>query len=670
MAPLPGRLGPRSALFATVAATGWAMAHQELVAPALLVGPTVLGTTASWWRWGDRRRVRPEAVAVGVAALVLLAGGAAAPQRLPELLGGALAVGLVALSFDWTSAGRVRLSLLAALVVQVAATSDLPVASAALRLLAWAASAALALVLLHDHDRAQIPALGLHAPATGPRWRTGGSRVAVDAVAVVVLAALATAVVSQLHLDPPQGAAADPGDQPGQAVVAPYLGFVDQLDTGVRGEPGTQVVLRVQASAPDFWRGQTFADWDGRVWQRGEADGSGQPLIDYSGAGIDVAVWVPPSVGDEDRSTMSEPFVQRFEVVAPRSDLIFGAYRIEEIDVASSTVVVEQDGALRSLEPLGSGATYTVRSRRAEVTAERLAASDPLKSMLPPGVAEAYLDPGRVSDRVAALARDVTAGAPTTFDKVKALEAWMGANTTYTRDIPALPPGADAVDQHLFVDRRGYCEQIGTSLVVMLRSLGIPARLAVGYVPGEQALLGGEFTVRADDGHAWAEVYFPGVGWQGFDPTASVPLSGEHEGSFLASLRRLLERLGPVVVVLAAVAVVAAVVLAGRAGIRWLRRRRARSWVSVFFGRLERAGAARGRPRSAQETPGEYVAALAGVVMPDPRLLSVGDILTEAAWSGRAPAPESRVWAESVLVEATRRWPRPRPWRRRGRTRR
>ena len=103
----------------------------------------------------------------------------------------------------------------------------------------------------------------------------------------------------------------------------------------------------------------------------------------------------------------------------------------------------------------------------------------------------------------------------------------MGAHTKYTLDIPPLPRGEDAVDRFLFVDRRGFCEQIGTSLVVMLRSLGIPARLAVGYATGERNPFTGLYEVRAKDAHAWAEVYFPGVGWQAFDPTAHVPLAGD-----------------------------------------------------------------------------------------------------------------------------------------------
>ena len=62
---------------------------------------------------------------------------------------------------------------------------------------------------------------------------------------------------------------------------------------------------------------------------------------------------------------------------------------------------------------------------------------------------------------------------------------------------------------------------------MLARSVGIPARLATGFVPGEKDGLSGRFVVRERDAHVWTEVYFPGVGWQGFDPTASVPLAGE-----------------------------------------------------------------------------------------------------------------------------------------------
>ena len=83
----------------------------------------------------------------------------------------------------------------------------------------------------------------------------------------------------------------------------------------------------------------------------------------------------------------------------------------------------------------------------------------------------------------------------------------------------AIATGADAVDQYLFVDHKGFCEQIGTALVVMLRELGVPARLAVGYTPGERNPFTGLYEVKASDAHAWPELYFEGYGWLRFEPT-------------------------------------------------------------------------------------------------------------------------------------------------------
>src|ERR1019366_6807354 len=101
-----------------------------------------------------------------------------------------------------------------------------------------------------------------------------------------------------------------------------------------------------------------------------------------------------------------------------------------------------------------------------------------------------YLQLPHADPRVTALAAAVTAGIgttgdaattdPRTYDKVQAIDRWMAAHIRYTTDIPPLPAGADAVDSFLFGTRRGYCEQISTATVVMLRSLGIPAREAVG----------------------------------------------------------------------------------------------------------------------------------------------------------------------------------------------
>jgi len=141
--------------------------------------------------------------------------------------------------------------------------------------------------------------------------------------------------------------------------------------------------------------------------------------------------------------------------------------------------------------------------------------------------------------------------------------------------------------------------QIATALTVMLRAIDVPARLGVGFAPGQESWLGGEFTVRASDAHAWAEVWFPGVGWQIFDPTASVPLAGEYDKSTLADLGRLVQRLAWVLVGVAVALLVVGVWLVARR----VRRRRAQPWARRFSHRLEREGRRRGRPRQPHETP-------------------------------------------------------------------
>jgi hypothetical protein len=105
------------------------------------------------------------------------------------------------------------------------------------------------------------------------------------------------------------------------------------------------------------------------------------------------------------------------------------------------------------------------------------------------------------------------------FDKVTALNDHLLAEYPYNFFPPAHPPGTEVVDNFLFEDRQGFCEMYVTSLVVMARSLGIPARLTTGYGAGNYNPITGYYEVRFSHAHSWAEVYFPNYGWVPFDPT-------------------------------------------------------------------------------------------------------------------------------------------------------
>jgi transglutaminase-like putative cysteine protease len=293
-----------------------------------------------------------------------------------------------------------------------------------------------------------------------------------------------------------------------------------------------------------------------------------------------------------------------------------------------------------------------VTSDRVLTTSSLLRANDPRTSGISPELERLYVQSGGATPRVAALAAQIAGGAPTTYDAIRALESWIGDNTKYTLDIPPLPAGADTVEQFLFVDKRGFCMQIASSLTVMLRSLGVPARLVTGFAPGEESLLGGEFTVRGSDAHAWVEVWFPGVGWQGFDPTASVPLAGEYSNSTAARLGRIVKRLIPV---LLAIGLVIAAVAGGAMFVRRRRRPRpVKPWVSRFYASVQKEGAKRGRARAPSETPAAYVRALGETVLPHPELELIADVVTAAAYSGREPSEQDRAEAERILALACR----------------
>lgn len=114
--------------------------------------------------------------------------------------------------------------------------------------------------------------------------------------------------------------------------------------------------------------------------------------------------------------------------------------------------------------------------------------------------------------------QEVTAGARTDYDKAVALQNWLreDGGFRYSLDAPE-DSGNDAIVDFLN-ERRGYCVQFASTMAVMARSEGIPARVAVGFLPGEE-IAPGRWQVSRQEAHAWPELYFEGVGWVRFEPT-------------------------------------------------------------------------------------------------------------------------------------------------------
>lgn len=360
-------------------------------------------------------------------------------------------------------------------------------------------------------------------PRLSPAGHTGdrGSGFSVRGSATAVVALLAIVPATVLAAGPVTdawsdiapghftGVGAGDGDEGGGSSSV-HPGLTGGLDVGAPVVLDDQIVLRVDADRPLFWRGATYDNWDGRRWT----------------ATIDPAA-DPTATGDLVSGPAPVRVEQRFTFLGDGLDVALAAWRASTIDVPGRAVAIRADGAIAVSAPLDAGSTWLVASNVTPVTAADLRAADSVGLSADSALYTTYAMEDDVVPQVAALAQEITADAPTTYDKVRAIESWMDRHLTYTRDIPRLEPGSDAVSELLFGSRRGFCEQIGSALVVMLRSLGIPARLVVGYVPGAYDGASGEWLSRGTDAHAWAEVYFPGIGWQGFDPTAGVPLGGD-----------------------------------------------------------------------------------------------------------------------------------------------
>lgn len=228
------------------------------------------------------------------------------------------------------------------------------------------------------------------------------------------------------------------------------------------------------------------------------------------------------------------------------------------------------------------------------------------------------------------MAARITEASPTRYEKVLAIERWLMQNTEYTLDIPPLPPGKDALDTFLFEDRKGFCEQIATAEVILLRLAGVPARLVSGYVPGQRSFFSGVYEVRGSDAHTWTEIYYPGIGWVESDPTYVVPkadsfsqvkealdwvkaryetLPAWARTPFSAGSRfaRGMWHLEPV-----AVSTAAFLLFSAAAWVYWFRRRKqslreaAMAWEERMLKRLEAAAAKCGVRRDSSETVREF----------------------------------------------------------------
>lgn len=182
---------------------------------------------------------------------------------------------------------------------------------------------------------------------------------------------------------------------------------------------------------------------------------------------------------------------------------------------------VEEVTYIRSNATLDQGESYQVVSAVSRATVNQLQAAG---NNYPDWVTDRYLQlPDSITARTRELAVELTTDYDNNFDKARAVERYLRQELTYNEGIAAPPRGVDKVDYIVFTAKEAYCDYYASAMIVMLRSLDIPARFAAGFARGSFDSNVDAFKVLNKDAHSWVEVYFPRYGWIEFEPTAAQP---------------------------------------------------------------------------------------------------------------------------------------------------
>ncbi|MET0902447.1 MAG: DUF3488 and transglutaminase-like domain-containing protein [Acidimicrobiales bacterium] len=277
--------------------------------------------------------------------------------------------------------------------------------------------------------------------------------------------------------------------------------FVDIRSTLVR-QSGVEV-FRVESPVPSYWRLTSLEEFDGRKWYSSGSFGSADGEL-------------PESVT---ASVDREEFEQTFTIKALAAIWLPSAYEPRALDIDDTEVRYDEESATLIVGndvDTSDGLTYQVTSQSPRVTPTDLSGT---ADEIPGDIRNEYLDlPEGFSPRVRALAAETVDGAGTPAQQALALQDHL-RTFDYSLDVQ---PGhsEDALEDFLFENQEGYCEQFAGAFAAMARSVGIPARVAVGFTPGELSPdLVDTYVVSGEYAHAWPEVYIADAGWVAYEPT-------------------------------------------------------------------------------------------------------------------------------------------------------
>jgi transglutaminase-like putative cysteine protease len=299
---------------------------------------------------------------------------------------------------------------------------------------------------------------------------------------------------------------------PGVVDNTSYYGFNRIMNQNLRGEMTPQVIMRVRSQAPGFFRVLAFDQYNGQGWEISRNDDV--DILRRSSFSNRILLPRMPSLS-RDRDV-----VQTYTLVTDFPNLIPNLYQAEELYFPTREVAIDPEGGLRSPVGLTEGLTYTVVS---DVPYRDRTALGSAQTSYPIDIRQHYLQvPDTIQADVKARAEELMANSPNPlanpYEKALFLAQALKQNYSVKPDIPFLSGDQDLVKTFLFTTEGGYRDHFSTVLTVMLRSIGIPARLVTGFGPGEFNPFTGFYIIRNTDAFALTEVYFPQYGWFAFDP--------------------------------------------------------------------------------------------------------------------------------------------------------
>jgi len=296
-------------------------------------------------------------------------------------------------------------------------------------------------------------------------------------------------------------------------------GFSNQVNLGDIGEIKTSSrpmmhirIWSALAVAPMKWRGAALSDFDGKRW----TNPSRQPETILVENGH--VVLAPAGLHPAGRRVNYHVDLEALE-----NDTLFFAGTPETLDLGVRALYRTETSSFRLGHAVPQGFHYDVWSLLDDPPEGAPVRFPP--PVLPLAARQLYLQLPALDGRIGELARSFAASATDDLARARAIERHLRSDYGYTLELPDREV-ADPLANFLFARRQGHCEYFASSMAVMLRSLGIPARLATGFQSGVYNPVSDLWLVRASDAHSWVEAWIPGYGWTTFDPTPADPNAG------------------------------------------------------------------------------------------------------------------------------------------------